>query len=209
MSLQIPSRAQRHLRWCPRTDFGDETLASLCTAFSEVRQEESRRKMMLAPSLNDSTPTENSALAVPRQLVSNSYSRPTDPDSRGPPYSYPSKGKQGAWRLWCKRCNKPNHNLDICWKIHGKPADWRPARELRAHVVATEPSPNPLPFTKEQIDMLQNCLSSIHHPPLRYWYGHYSNSRWCSCFFPRTNWFFSLGLSIRVPQIKWQAILKC
>ena len=29
-------------------------------------------------------------------------------------------------RVWCDHCNKPRHTRETCWKLHGKPADWKP-----------------------------------------------------------------------------------
>lgn len=153
-------------------------LPSLRAAFSEVRQVESRRKVMLAASMNASTPTENSALAVQRQLVSNSNPRPTAPVARGPPYPYPSKGKQGAGRLWCERCNKPNimyihvgryiANLLIGGQLVNVKHMLLPLSLLQALYHSQRSS----------LICFKNCLSSsltLHH--FDNWYRHYSNSR--------------------------------
>lgn len=37
--------------------------------------------------------------------------------------------------LWCKKCKKPNHKLDICWKIYGKHVDWKPSRGRHTNIV--------------------------------------------------------------------------
>jgi len=29
-------------------------------------------------------------------------------------------------KLWCDHCKRPNHTKENCWKIHGKPANWKP-----------------------------------------------------------------------------------
>ena len=29
-------------------------------------------------------------------------------------------------KVWCDFCNKPLHTRETCWKLHGKPADWKP-----------------------------------------------------------------------------------
>ncbi|RVX02120.1 hypothetical protein CK203_025356 [Vitis vinifera] len=73
----------------------------------------------------------------------------------------PKKG-----RPWCDHCRHPGHTKDTCWKIHGKPADWKPSRfandkEGRGNLVSMDekPSPEPTPFSKEQIEVLQKLFS--------------------------------------------------
>nr|DAD41271.1 TPA_asm: hypothetical protein HUJ06_015594 [Nelumbo nucifera] len=29
-------------------------------------------------------------------------------------------------RPWCEHCHRPGHTKETCWKLHGKPADWKP-----------------------------------------------------------------------------------
>ncbi|XP_075475765.1 uncharacterized protein LOC142511512 [Primulina tabacum] len=132
-------------------------LSNLRAAFSVVRQEESRRKVMLGSSPQSS---DNSALVVQRQ---NSFptSNVTAPQGlhQGQPSSN-TKGKMIPRRPWCEYCKKPTHNIESCWKIHGKPPDWKPARDRRAHSVVSEPTP-PIaaPFTKEQLEALHKLFS--------------------------------------------------
>ncbi|RVW43666.1 Retrovirus-related Pol polyprotein from transposon RE1 [Vitis vinifera] len=71
-------------------------------------------------------------------------------------------------RPWCDYCKKPGHYKEACWKLHGKPADWKPKprsdRDGRAHVAANSEStsvPEPSPFNKEQMEMLQKLLSQV------------------------------------------------
>ncbi|RVW71473.1 Retrovirus-related Pol polyprotein from transposon TNT 1-94 [Vitis vinifera] len=33
-------------------------------------------------------------------------------------------------RPWCDHCKKPRHSRETCWKIHGKPVDWKPRQPL-------------------------------------------------------------------------------
>ncbi|RVW94258.1 hypothetical protein CK203_034788 [Vitis vinifera] len=58
-------------------------------------------------------------------------------------------------------CKKLGHYKEAYWKLHGKPADWKPKprfdRDGRAHVAANSEStsvPEPSPFNKEQMEML-------------------------------------------------------
>ncbi|RVW34590.1 Retrovirus-related Pol polyprotein from transposon RE1 [Vitis vinifera] len=45
--------------------------------------------------------------------------------------------RQKRDRPWCDYCKKPGHYKETCWKLHGKPADWKPKprsdRDGRAH----------------------------------------------------------------------------
>ncbi|RVW35899.1 hypothetical protein CK203_084599 [Vitis vinifera] len=76
--------------------------------------------------------------------------------------------RQKRDRPWCDYCKKPGHYKETCWKLHGKPADWKPKprfdRDGRAHVAANSEStsvPEPSPFNKEQMEMLQKLLSQV------------------------------------------------
>ena len=42
--------------------------------------------------------------------------------------NYDNRQKKG--RPWCDHCNKPGHVKENCWKIHGKPADWKPSKSI-------------------------------------------------------------------------------
>ncbi|RVW87743.1 Retrovirus-related Pol polyprotein from transposon RE1 [Vitis vinifera] len=104
---------------------GIKPLPSLREAFSEVRREESRKKVMMG-SKEQHAPTLD---ALPLLL---------------------------------------GHYKEACWKLHGKPADWKPKprfdRDGRAHVATNSKStfvPEPSPFNKEQMEMLQKLLSQV------------------------------------------------
>ena len=84
----------------------------------------------------------------------------TNPESlalvvRGNPYNNnDNRPKKG--RPWCDHCRRSGHTKDTCWKIHGKPADWKPSRfandkEGRDNLIAVDekPSIEPIPFSKE------------------------------------------------------------
>ncbi|RVW46154.1 Retrovirus-related Pol polyprotein from transposon RE1 [Vitis vinifera] len=101
---------------------GIKPLPSLREAFSEVRREESRKKVMMGSKEQPAPTLDASALAA----------------------------------------------RETCWKLHGKPADWKPKprfdRDGRAHVAANSEStsvPEPSPFNKEQMEMLQKLLSQV------------------------------------------------
>ncbi|XP_034927076.1 uncharacterized protein [Populus alba] len=84
--------------------------------------------------------------------------------------NYDNRQRKG--RPWCDHCNKPGHVKENCWKIHGKPADWKPSKSIndkdrRANnvysdnnrdkntILPTETSP----FSKEQLEILQQLFS--------------------------------------------------
>ncbi|RVW33895.1 Retrovirus-related Pol polyprotein from transposon RE2 [Vitis vinifera] len=128
---------------------GIKPLPSLREAFSEVRCEESRKKVMMGSKEQPAPTLDASALAA---------------------RSFNSSGgdRQKRDRPWCDCCKKLGHYKEACWKLHGKPADWKPKpwfdRDGGAHVAANSKStsvPEPSPFNKEQMEMLQKLLSQV------------------------------------------------
>ncbi|KAK3021699.1 hypothetical protein RJ639_046549 [Escallonia herrerae] len=88
---------------------GTKPLPSLREAFSEVRREESRKKIMMGrPGIQNFG--ESSALAAYGTNYKGSDNQP-------------HKG-----RPWCDHCRRPGHIKEKCWKIHGKPTDWKPRK---------------------------------------------------------------------------------
>lgn len=121
-------------------------LPSIREVFSEVRREESRKKIMMG-SQGISTTTENSALVSRKQNFSSNDNR----------------ARKG--RPWCDHCRKPGHTKEVCWKLHGKPADWKPNKpqvERDSHGLMILGDENPMPkttaFSKEQLDILRKML---------------------------------------------------
>ncbi|RVW74059.1 Retrovirus-related Pol polyprotein from transposon TNT 1-94 [Vitis vinifera] len=127
---------------------GVKPLPSLREAFSKVRREESRKNLMMG-SHQQLNMAESSALKT--QFA---------------PFDNRQKIKGG--RPWCDHCRKSGHSRETCWKIHGKPVDWKPRQPLEKegrgnHVATDEQSPQPKasPFNKEQMEMLQKLLSPL------------------------------------------------
>ncbi|RVW59858.1 Retrovirus-related Pol polyprotein from transposon RE1 [Vitis vinifera] len=127
---------------------GVKPLRSLREAFSEVRREESRKNLMMG-SHQQLNMAESSALKT--QFA---------------PFDNRQKIKGG--RPWCDHCRKSGHSRETCWKIHGKPVDWKPRQPLEKegrgnHVATDEQSPQleASPFNKEQMEMLQKLLSPL------------------------------------------------
>ena len=85
---------------------GTKPFPSIKEVFAEVRREESRKKVMLhaSPEINNQS---SSALAVSK------------------PKTTTTRGEFQKERQWCDHCHNPYHTKETCWKIHGKPANWK------------------------------------------------------------------------------------
>ena len=103
---------------------------------SEIKWEESRRKLMIPDS--KSAQSEGSALAT-------HYS--------GNPQGY-GYTKSGKARPQCTHCSKLGHTKETCWQLHGKPADWTAAnKKLPTESLITAPAPIP-PLAKISASIL-------------------------------------------------------
>ncbi|XP_074346526.1 uncharacterized protein LOC141685315 [Apium graveolens] len=91
-------------------------LPSMGEVFSEFRREESRRLVMLGKRnlMSIVEKVENSAL-----VVGTNFGRVA------------SKRTDEKPRIWCDHCNKPHHTRETCWKVHGKPTNWKGSHEGR------------------------------------------------------------------------------
>ncbi|KAK3041977.1 hypothetical protein RJ639_002285 [Escallonia herrerae] len=75
-------------------------------------------------------------------------------------------------RPWCDHCRRPRHIKEKYWKIHGKPADWKPRKpqpENCGYVATTEEKPisEDVVFSKEQLELLQNMFNQAQiNPPV-------------------------------------------
>jgi len=67
-------------------------------------------------------------------------------------------------KLWCDHCERYYHTRETCWKIHGRPLNWKKKGEGRALQTTSdqEPqsSPNAFPFIKEQLKQMYKLLES-------------------------------------------------
>ena len=110
---------------------GRQPLPSIGEVFSEVRREESRRNVMLGKK-GIASPMENSALIA------------SDPTANK---AFNQRRQNERPRIWCDFCNKPRHTRDNCWKIHGKPANWKSNKPTQGTSYANEAETSP--FSKE------------------------------------------------------------
>ncbi|XP_071909660.1 uncharacterized protein [Coffea arabica] len=127
---------------------GRQPLPSIGEVFSEVRREESRRNVMLGKK-GPGIAVEGSALEVASSFKTSTYPRRT-----GEKFSEKSQ-------VWCDYCNKPRHTRDTCWKLHGKPPNWKnKGGEKSGRGVPTANEADAGPFTKEQMEHLLMLLKS-------------------------------------------------
>ncbi|KAF7821093.1 Retrovirus-related Pol polyprotein from transposon TNT 1-94 [Senna tora] len=111
------------------------SLPSLKEAFSEVRREESRKKINNTNTSH--TLLEHSALTT-----------------RGPVQQLQRQGVPTT--KYCDNCHKKGHTKDTCWEIHGKPPNWKPrSRSSAAHHVETT---DYQPFSQNQIEFVQKLF---------------------------------------------------
>ncbi|XP_050888927.1 uncharacterized protein LOC127094101 [Lathyrus oleraceus] len=121
---------------------GTKPLLKIREAFSEVRREESRKKIMLG------TPS-----SVP-------YSESSAMAARGNQPRPPQK----KTRPWCEHCKRPGHTKETCWIIHGKPSETKffKGKEGRGNTTFNnqedEVYSNSSLFSKEQMEALQKLL---------------------------------------------------
>ncbi|KAJ1404398.1 gag-polypeptide of LTR copia-type [Sesbania bispinosa] len=115
---------------------GTKPLKTIREVFSEVRREESRRKVMLGKS-SAAPCIEGSAMAA----------RGNQPR--------PSQKKN---RPWCDHCKKLGHTKDTCWIIHGRPSEAKQTKNPDSRGNTAEVNSNPSPFSKEQMEALQKIL---------------------------------------------------
>ncbi|XP_028102206.1 uncharacterized protein LOC114301453 [Camellia sinensis] len=71
------------------------------------------------------------------------------------------RGFDNKPRVWCDFCNKPRHTRETCWKIHGKPVNWKSSKQGEKNCgFPTANEADSGPFNKEQIDQLLKLIKS-------------------------------------------------
>ena len=99
-------------------------LPSIREVFSEVRQEESRRRVMLDLSfgLEASTLLTRGPHGPHAAAGRGPHAGPSGPHAVGSSGPSPRQSK----RTYCEHCKKLGHTKDTCWALHGKPVYWKP-----------------------------------------------------------------------------------
>ncbi|XP_073222557.1 uncharacterized protein [Cicer arietinum] len=122
---------------------GKFSLLSLREAFSEVIREEARQGVMMGK-----TPFVG-------EVESSSQVTKNEDEKRD--------GK----KQWWEHCKRSWHTRDTCWKLHGKPLNWKKKEGNEGHALQASTSDqekqspsSPSPFTKEQLDQLYKLLKS-------------------------------------------------
>ncbi|KAF5955000.1 hypothetical protein HYC85_007856 [Camellia sinensis] len=124
---------------------GRPPLPSIGEVFAEVRREESRRSVMLKKRGTDESIEISALISDAAANKAANYQRRFDDKPR----------------VWCDFCNKPRHTRETCWKIHGKPVNWKSSKQgekNRGFPTANEADSGP--FNKEQIDQLLKLIKS-------------------------------------------------
>ena len=112
--------------------------------------------------------------------------------------AFQRKSDERPW-VWCDFCNKPRHTHENCWKIHGKPANWKrktcdkPSRAIIPTANEAETSP----FTTEQMEHLLALLkSNLTSGTSSVSLAHTGNELYAlSCRFKSTPWIIDSGAS--------------
>ncbi|GMP99871.1 hypothetical protein CsSME_00047186 [Camellia sinensis var. sinensis] len=124
---------------------GRPPLPSIGEVFAEVRREESRRSVMLKKKGTGESIEISALISDAAANKAANYQRRFDDKPR----------------VWCDFCNKPRHTRETCWKIHGKPVNWKSSKQgekNRGFPTANEADSGP--FNKEQIDQLLKLIKS-------------------------------------------------
>ncbi|KAA8531213.1 hypothetical protein F0562_005873 [Nyssa sinensis] len=104
---------------------GRQPLPPLGEVFSEIRREDCRRSVMMKKKEDETV--EKSALVAtnnPAPHAAGNTDLATANISVQRPYSN-QRRLEDKPRVWCDYCNKPRHTRENCWKLHGKPANWK------------------------------------------------------------------------------------
>lgn len=123
---------------------GRRPLSSLNEVFAEVRREESRRSVMLGKKEPVPASIETSALVSQENTALKAAARKPEDKKK----------------VWCDYCHRPRHTRETCWKLNGKPENWK-ARE-RSFPNAN--SAEQVSLTKEQIDQLLKLVNHSSTP---------------------------------------------
>ncbi|RVW87880.1 hypothetical protein CK203_039746 [Vitis vinifera] len=137
-----------------------ETMDWECPGDAKVRREESRKKLMMG-TRPFSNVQEGSALI---SQGSTNIQEGTALVSRGS--TYDARQKKG--RPWCDHCRRPGHTKETCWKIHGKPTDWKSNKEKEARAFVADPEGKKevpmilLSLAKNKWSGCKRCLAKDH-----------------------------------------------
>ena len=133
---------------------GKEPLSSISKAFFEVRQEESCRGVMMGKKLTNSENSVLNSTAPANKTAAAAYNQRPAAQILNNPDEKP--------KIWCDYCNKPRHTREKCWKLNGKPANWKerkPGEKNGSGMQAT--AETEIPFSKEQPKHLCKMINQV------------------------------------------------
>ncbi|KAJ9697393.1 hypothetical protein PVL29_009284 [Vitis rotundifolia] len=163
---------------------GRQPLPSIGEVFSEVRREESRRNVMLGKK-GPGVAIEGSTLVT----TSGGYNKAA---------AFQRKLDERP-RVWCDFCSKPRHTRENCWKIHGKPANWKgkTGDKPGQAIIPTANEAKTNPFTTKQMKHLLALLKSNSTSGTPNVFVAYTGNELyaLSCRFKSTPWIIDSGAS--------------
>ncbi|KAL9422260.1 hypothetical protein AB3S75_034513 [Citrus x aurantiifolia] len=125
---------------------GMKPFPTLRESFAEVRREESRKRVMMNPSNQDTPSLEARGSA----LIANKQDD-----------GHISQSKD---KIWCDYYKKPYHTRETCWDLHGKPPNWKPKKQRKQTKLANIVESNSrkvagFNFSTEQVEILWQLLN--------------------------------------------------
>ena len=144
MKLQISRWPKCRIWWRGRI-IGFASLPSLREVFADVWREENCHSVMLMKK-GARASIENSALVLVDANASKTFNNQHRAEDKP--------------RIWCDFCNKPHHIRETCWKILGKPTNWKSSKpeidllvQMRMMLV---------PSVKSKCIIFWSCWNPIH-----------------------------------------------
>ena len=121
------------------------SLPSINNVFSKVRWEENRINAMIGKKPIDSV---ESSILVTKQIT-----------MKASDHSYKTHEKP---RVWCDHCHKHLHTCETCWKLRGKPTNWKSSKQGERNSLHTlnENVCDSNLFSKEIIDQILKLLKT-------------------------------------------------
>ncbi|KAI5418366.1 hypothetical protein KIW84_042851 [Lathyrus oleraceus] len=117
-----------------------KTVFCFCEIFAEIRREEARQEIMMGKTQRNS---ESEGSALPTRNLDEGRSDKV---------------------LWCDHCKREWHTRETCWKLKGKPPNWKKKTDRAFHASNSDqgqqPPPSQFPLTTEQLDRLYKLLES-------------------------------------------------
>ncbi|KAI5396454.1 hypothetical protein KIW84_062607 [Lathyrus oleraceus] len=139
--LMLLARLNKDLDEVRGRVLGKVPLPTLRETFAEIRREEAQQGIMMGKTPRNFE-SEGSVLAT-RNL---------------------DEGRRSYKVPWCDHCKREWHTRETCWKLKGKPPNWKKksgsAFQASNSDQGQQPPPSQFPLTMEQLDRLYKLLES-------------------------------------------------